>query len=325
MTFKVFVTRQLPGSAMQWLADQSDIELDSWAQQGQPSVDELARRAAACDGLLCCLTDAINRELLDACPRLKVISSMSVGVDHVDVPALDERNIPLGYTPGVLVETTADLTWALLMAAARRIPEADRFVREGLWTYERRWEPDMLLGKDIAGATLGIVGLGEIGQAVVRRAKGFGMRVLAWTRSGRSVEGVDSVAFDTLLAESDFLSVNVALNAETRNLIDAKALAKMKPGAVLVNTARGGIVDEGALAEALQSGQLMAAGIDVFESEPVAMDNPLLKLPNVVVAPHIGSASIATRHKMALLSAENLVAGLRGEPMPHCFNSRLSI
>ena len=204
--------------------------------------------------------------------------------------------------------------------AARRIPEADRFVRDGQWLPERPWYPSIFVGKDLAGSTLGIVGLGEIGQAVAHRARGFGLRLLGWSRSGRSVEGVESVSLEQVLEQSDFVSVHVALTADTRMLIDAVAIARMKPGAVLVNTARGGIVDEQALAQALESGALFAAGIDVFEREPVTTDNPLLQLPNVVVAPHIGSASQHTREQMAALAADNLIAALRGERMPHCVN-----
>jgi len=243
-----------------------------------------------------------------------------VGVDHVDVAALTARRIPLGNTPGVLVDTTADLNMALMLAAARRIPEADQFVRAGNWSPQQPWHPEMFAGKDLSGATLGIVGLGAIGQAVARRAAGFGMRILGWTRSGRAVEGVELVEFGQLLECSDFLSINVALAEDTRNLIDAAAIARMKPGAILVNTARGGIVDEQALADALVSGALYAAGVDVFEREPVNTDNPLLALPNVVLAPHIGSATQRTRELMAAMAADNMIAALRGDPMPNCVN-----
>ena len=245
---------------------------------------------------------------------------MSVGVDHVDVQALTERGIPLGHTPGVLVETTADTAFALLMAAARRLGEADRFVRQGNWTADTAWAPDFFTGKDVNGATLGIVGLGAIGQAVARRALGFGMRVVAWNRTPRAVPGVELLPLEELLALSDFVSVHVALSADTRQLLDGDKIALLKPGAVLVNTARGGIVDEAALAVALGEGRLFAAGIDVFEQEPVAADNPLLGLPNVVLAPHIGSATQRTRALMADMAAANALAALRGEPMPCCVN-----
>jgi glyoxylate reductase len=197
---------------------------------------------------VCTLINRVDRQLLDAAPNLQFVSSMSVGVDHIDLPLLTERGIPVGHTPGVLVDTTADTAFALLLAAARRVAEADRFVRAGLWRPENPWSPDFFVGKDVSGATLGIIGLGEIGQAVARRAEGFGMRILAWNRSPREVPGVQMVSLEELLLRSDFVSVNVALTAETRNLLDAEHIGMMKPGSVLVNTARGGIVDEAALA-----------------------------------------------------------------------------
>jgi glyoxylate reductase len=280
----------------------------------------LRARVREADGLLCLLTDRIDADLISACPKLRAVASCSVGLDHVDVAALSARKIPLGYTPSVLVETTADLAFALLLAAARRIVEADRFVREGQWTEARRWEPDMLVGRDLSGATLGIVGLGEIGKAVARRAQGFGMRIISFTRSGRTLPFVQAVSLEALLEQSDFVSIHVALTPDTRNLLDERAIRRMKPGAVLVNTARGGIVDELALARALSEGRLGAAGLDVFEREPLSLDHPLLRLSNVVVAPHIGSASIATRSKMASLSVDNLIAALSGQRMPHCAN-----
>ena len=288
-----------------------------WRGDGPPPRETLVRGVADAQGLLCLLTDRIDSALIAAAPRLRVISSVSVGVDHVDLEAARERGIPVGNTPGVLVETTADLAFGLLLAAARRIPEADREVREGRWLPSRPWAPDMLLGRDVHGATLGLVGLGAIGQAVARRARGFGMRVLGWTRSGRRVEGVEPASLDELLRAADFVSLHVALNDETRGLLDARRLEAMKPGAVLVNTARGGIVDETALAAALGSGRLAAAALDVFEREPLPPGSPLLGAPNLVVAPHIGSASIATRRRMAELAVANLVAGLDGAPLPH--------
>ena len=315
---RVFVTHELPGEGLKELATACDLTV--WPGPGLLSPEELERRVSACQGLLCLLTDRIDGALLQAAEHLEFVSSMSVGVDHVDVPALSARDIPLGHTPGVLVETTADTAFALLLAAARRIPEADQFVRAGRWQQENRWAPEFFTGKDVAGATLGIIGLGEIGQAVARRAQGFGMRVVAWNRSPKNIAGIENLPLDDLLRCSDFVSVNVALTDETRGLLGSERIALMKAGAVLVNTARGGIVDEPALAEALGSGQLYAAGIDVFEQEPVAGDNPLLDLPNVVVAPHIGSATAATRRRMANMAVANALAALAGRPMPHCFN-----
>lgn len=308
----------LVGDALAGLAEVAEIDL--WAGEGPPSPEVLRERTAACEGLLCSLTDRVDAALVAAAPRLRAVSSVSVGVDHVDLAALRARKIALGHTPGVLVETTADLAFALLLATARRVVEADRFVRAGGWTPARRWELDLMIGRDVHGATLGIVGLGATGQAVARRALGFGMRVLGWSRSGREVPGVTGVELPALLAASDYVSVHVALTPETRGLLDAAALARMKPGAILINTARGGIVDEDALAAALRAGRLAGAGLDVFAEEPVPQDSPLLALPNVVALPHIGSASLATRARMCALAVDNMVAALQGRRMPHCVN-----
>lgn len=315
---KVFATSQLPGGALQRLGQHCDLSI--WDEVRPVPGDVLSEKLADCQGLLCLLTNRIDAGLLAQSPELKFVSSMSVGVDHVDVAALSARGIPLGYTPGVLVDTTADLTMALLLAAARRIPEADSFVREGRWNPAEPWHPDMFAGKDLAGATLGILGLGAIGQAVAQRAAAFGMRVVGWNRTEKSLPGIESLSFEEVLAQADFLSVHVALTNDTRMLVDQSAIEAMKPGSVLVNTARGGIVDEQALADALRSRHLFSAGIDVFAKEPVGMDNPLLSLPNVVVAPHIGSATRHTRQRMADLAVDNLVDALQGERMRHCFN-----
>jgi len=315
---RIFATRSLAGAPLAGLAHRCD--LDVWPARTAPTPEQLASRSRDADGLLCLLTDRIDAALLERCPRLRAVSSVSVGVDHVDLDAATARGIPVGHTPGVLTETTADLAFALLLAAARRVAEGDRFVRAGEWTPDHVWEPDLLLGRDVHGATLGLVGLGAIGQAMARRAQGFGMRVLAWSRTRRDMPGVAFASLDSLLPAADFVSVHVALNADTRGLLGESALARMKPGAVLVNTARGGIVDEDALADALRSGQLGAAGLDVFAREPLDPASPLLRLPNVVLTPHIGSASEATRARMVELAVENLLAALAGNPMPHCAN-----
>ena len=315
---RVFVTRELPGEGLRRLTRQT--RCDIWSHPAPPTPEQIAARARDCEGLLCLLTDRIDAALLAGCPKLKVVSSCSVGLDHIDLEEARRRNIVIGYTPGVLVETTADLAFSLLLAAARRVVEADRFVRAGSWTPERRWEPGMLLGRDVHGATLGIVGLGAIGRAMARRARGFGMRVLGWTRSGRQVEGVQSVGLDALLAESDFVSVHLASTPETHHLLGAGAISRMKRGAILVNTARGGIVDEVALEQALASGALAAAGLDVFAEEPLDPCSPLLGCENVVLTPHIGSASVATRSRMAEIAVENLLAGLEGRPLPQAAN-----
>ncbi|HEY6132277.1 MAG TPA: NAD(P)-dependent oxidoreductase, partial [Halioglobus sp.] len=261
MLKKVILTQPLPGEHLSKLAGHCDLEV----LPGVQSLAGVARdQLAACRGLICLLTDPVDRPLLDAMPALEFVSSVSVGVDHIDVQALTERHIPVGHTPGVLVDTTADTAFALLLAAARRVAEGDRYIRAGHWRPENRWSPEFFLGKDVSGATLGILGLGAIGQAVARRAQGFGMRVISWTPSGREVPGVDNVSLEELLLRSDFVSVHLALTSATRNLLDAERIATMKPGAVLVNTARGGIVNELALANALDSGHLYAAGLDVF-------------------------------------------------------------
>lgn len=291
-----------------------------WPHERAPDQSALREAVGDADALLCVLTDRVDRALLDACPRLRVVSSVSVGLDHVEVALATERGVAVGYTPGVLAETTADLAFALMLAIARRVVEADRSLRAGEWSTARHWDPVGWLGSDLHGATLGVVGLGAIGRAVAQRATGFGMRVLGWSRSGRQVAGVETTGLDELLERVDFLSVHVALAAETRNLIDARAFASMRPGAFLVNTARGGIVDEDALVAALKSGQLAGAALDVFAQEPLPRDSALLAAPNLVLTPHIGSASTATRVRMADLAVDNLLAALAGEPMPSCAN-----
>ncbi|GAB5413814.1 MAG: D-glycerate dehydrogenase [Congregibacter sp.] len=315
---KVLVTHQLPGERVHELPDH--CEMNVWMGPGLLSAEGLREELAGSAGVLCLLTDRIDASLIDANPSLRFIASMSVGVDHVDVAAATARGIPVGNTPGVLVETTADASFALLLATARRLVEADRFVRGGHWRTENAWSPEFFTGKDVSGATLGIVGLGEVGQAVARRAAGFGMQVVAWNRTPKNVSGIEMLELDELMAVSDFVSINVALENETRHLIDARRIGLMKPDAVLVNTARGGIVDETALADALRHDRLAAAGLDVFEKEPVPADHPMLALPNVVATPHIGSATVATRIKMADIAAGNMLAALRGERMPHCAN-----
>lgn len=315
------MTHRLPGRGIQELAAHCDLNV--WMGPGLLPAAQLRDELAGCHGVVCLLTDRIDQDLLDAAPDLRFVSSMSVGVDHIDVPAMSARGIAVGHTPGVLVDTTADTAFALLLAAARRVAEADRFVRDGNWTAANAWSPEFFTGKDVSGATLGIVGLGAIGQAVARRATGFGMEVLAWSRTPRRVTGIEMVGLEELLLRSDFVSVHVALAPQTRNLLDVDRIGLMKPGAVLVNTARGGIVDENALAAALLNGNLSAAGIDVFASEPVSPDNPLLALPNVVATPHIGSATTLTRARMADMAAANAIAALKGQPMPCCVNPQV--
>jgi glyoxylate reductase len=312
---RVFATRHLPGDALARLAAAAELEV--WPGPGAPPREALLAEAARAEGLLCLLTDRVDAALLAAAPRLRAVSSVSVGLDHVDLAAATARGIPVGFTPGVLTDTTAELTIALLLAVARRVVEADRFVREGRW---REWTPDLLLGRDLAGATLGVIGLGAIGRAVAVRARALGMTVLGWSRNPTEVAGVEAVPLDALLAHSAFVTLHVALAPETRGLIGARELALLPRGAVLVNTARGGIVDEDALAAALASGQLAGAALDVFAREPLPPTSPLLSSPNLVLAPHIGSATLRTRARMAELAVANLIAALAGERMPHCAN-----
>jgi glyoxylate reductase len=317
---RVYVTRPIAEEALAMLRAQADVSL--WPEPEVPVPRRvLLEQVAEVEGLLCLLTDAVDQQVIARAGRLRVISNCAVGYDNIDVAAATGRGIMVCNTPGVLTETTADLAWALLMAAARRISEAERYLRAGRW---RSWSPQLLLGQDVHGATLGLIGLGRIGQAVARRAQGFGMQVLYYDterkpEAERAV-GARFVDLEALLRESDFVSVHTPLTGGTRHLIGAKELALMRPTAVLVNTARGPIVDQRALAEALKQGRIFAAGLDVFESEPLPMDDPLLGLDNVVLLPHVGSASVATRTRMATMAAENLIAGLRGQRPPHLVN-----
>lgn len=319
MKSKVFVTRHLPTS----LAELEAIaEVTVWPHRQPPAPDVLLAETQDCDGLLCLLTDAINADFLAAVPSLKVISQMAVGYDNIDVATATERRIPVGHTPGVLTEATADLTWALLMAAARQVVAGDRFTRSGQWT---TWEPDLLLGPDVAGATLGLVGLGRIGQAVARRARGFNMRLFytAPRQADAEVEqalGVIYTDLDQLLRESDFVSLHCPLTSLTRHLLGSLEFEQMKSSSILINTARGVIVDPEALHQALVAGQIAGAALDVTDPEPIPTTDPLLSLPNVIVTPHIGSASRATRQKMADMAIANLIAGLQQRPLPHCVN-----
>jgi len=288
---------------------------------GAWSVQEFRRRAADKDGLLISGADRIDGPLLDAAPRLRVVCNVAVGYNNIDLDACTARGVLATNTPGVLDETTADLTWALLMAAARRLPAAERFLRAGQW---QGWKGDAFLGMDVHHATLGIIGLGRIGQAVARRARGFSMKVLYHNRHRlpRPVEqelGATHVTFARLLRESDFISLNLPYSRAAHHLIGAKEIARMKPGAVLVNAARGGLVDDAALIAALRSRRIAAAGLDVFENEP-ELNPGFLELDNVVLAPHIGSATRATRLAMFQLAQKNLVAALAGKRPPSLLN-----
>ncbi len=318
----VFVTRDLPGDGLRRLRDEANVDL--WARDMPPPREALLSGVREADGLLCLLTDTIDADLLDHAQRLKIVSTMAIGYDHIDVDAATKRNILVTNTPGVLTETTADLAFALLLAAARRLPESERAIRDGRWT---TWSPAFLLGRDIHGATLGIVGLGEIGQAVARRARGFGMRVVYTSRTPKpEVErelGCSPVTFDELLAQSDFVTVHVPLTPQTRHMFDAQAFDRMKETAIFVNTSRGAVVVEVDLQRALESKSIAAAAIDVAETEPVAATHPMLSLPNLLVTPHIGSASVATRARMADMAVDNLLAALDGRQPPNCVNPQV--
>jgi lactate dehydrogenase-like 2-hydroxyacid dehydrogenase len=302
---RVFVTRQLPGDSLERLTAEHDVEV--WPERLPPPRAELLARAPELEGLLSLLTDPVDAELIEAAPNLRAISNYAVGVDNVDVEAASARGIPVGNTPGVLTESTADLALALMLGIARRLGEGEAFVRAGEWV---TWEPGLMLGRDLHGATVGIVGYGRIGQAVGRRLEGFGCELLINSRSG-------GVPLEELLERSDFVTLHCPLTPDTRHLLDESALRRMRPTAYLVNTARGPIVDSDALARALNAGELAGAALDVTDPEPLPGDHPLLEAPNLLVVPHVGSATVATRQRMADMAVDNLLAGLAGEPMPN--------
>ncbi|HYM52716.1 MAG TPA: D-glycerate dehydrogenase [Candidatus Dormibacteraeota bacterium] len=323
---RVFVARRIPDEGLDPI--HAATAMDLWDDDLPPARDELLRRVRGVDGIVTLLTDRVDAELLDAAgPQLKVVSNMAVGFDNLDVPELTRRGIPAGNTPGVLTETTADLAFALLMAAARRLDESSRYVRADRW---QTWGPMLMLGEDVHGATLGIVGFGRIGREMARRGSGFGMRIVyhdvhpATPEDEAELGGARGVGMDELLAESDFVTIHVNLTDETRHLINAETLERMKPSAVLVNTSRGPVVDQTALYEALRDGKIFAAALDVTDPEPMRADDPLLTLDNCLVVPHIASASRVTRGQMAAMAAANLLAGLRGEPLPNSVNPEVN-
>jgi glyoxylate reductase len=314
---RCFVTRSLPGPALDRLRTEHEVEV--WPERLPPSYEELSARAAGVEGLLALLTDRIDAALIEHCPHLRVVSNYAVGYDNVDMDAATARGIAVGNTPDVLTEATADLTWALLLAAARKLPEAIDSVRDRDWL---TWEPARYLGAAVQGAVLGIVGFGRIGQAVARRASGFDMTVL-YTGGGGGGDSVVStssaseVSLEALLEGSDFVTLHCPLTPSTHHLIDAAALGRMRSNAILINTARGPIVDPVALRAALEAGEIAGAALDVTEPEPPPADDPLLGAPNLIVVPHIGSATRLAREQMAELAVSNLLAGLAGQPLPH--------
>jgi glyoxylate reductase len=313
---RVYITRRLPEAAVEILRRDCDVEMWPEEQVAVPR-DVLLRAAAVVDGLLTMLVDRVDQELLDAAPRLRAVANMAVGYDNVDLPALTRRSVLFTNTPGVLTETTADLAWALILAAGRRIVEGQKLIEGGGWG---PWYPMQMVGQDIFGATLGVVGAGRIGAAVLQRGRGFGMRLRYNNRRPspelEAATGAEYRTLDTILTESDVLVVTVPLTPETRGMFGAEQFACMKSTSVFINVARGPIVREADLEAALRAGRPWAAGLDVFAHEPIGPDHPLLKLPNVVAVPHIGSASVSTRTRMATLAAENLAAALTGRPVP---------
>jgi glyoxylate reductase len=314
---RVFVSRRIADEGLNRILEATDATV--WPDEMPPPRDELLRAIEGMDGVLALLTDRVDAEFLDrAGPQLKVVSNYAVGFDNIVVPEATARRVAIGNTPGALTETTADLAFALLMAAGRRVAEGDRYVRAGNW---KTWGPLLLLGTDVWGATIGIVGFGRIGQAMARRARGFNMRVRFFDvmdpPAGVAEEiGAERASLDEIFRESDFVSLHTNLTAETRHLVNEERLRSMKPTAVLVNTSRGPVVDQKALYRALSEGWILAAGLDVTDPEPMPVDEPLLTLENALVVPHIASASRATRAKMAVMAADNLIAGVRGERLP---------
>ncbi len=321
---KVVVTRVIPDAGLDLLrnaADAGEIELEIWPNELPPNHDELATLLAGATGALTLVTDRIDGEVLDAEPGLKVVSNFAVGYDNIDVDAATAHSVMVCNTPGVLTETTADMAWALLMATARRIVESSDYVRAGKW---KTWGPTLLLGRDIHHATLGIIGLGRIGKEVAKRARGFDMEILAFDEyqdeAFAAEMGVTFVSLDDLLARSDFVTLHCALTPDTHQMIGRDEFAKMKPTAVLINAARGPVVDTDALTDALRDGEIWAAGLDVTDPEPIQPDHPLVSMQNAVIAPHIASASFDTRNKMAVMAATNLLQAIRGERPTHLVN-----
>ncbi|MBI4258096.1 MAG: D-glycerate dehydrogenase [Thaumarchaeota archaeon] len=317
----VYVTRKLPSPGLEMLSQYCQLLVHQ--EEGPPRREELLRNVKGKDALLCLLTDKIDAELLDAAPTLRVVSSLSVGFEHVDVAEATKRGVYVGYTPAVLTEATADFAWALILAVARRVAEGDAYVRGGKWNMA--WGPMTMLGEDVHGKTLGILGMGRIGKAVAQRARGFNMRCLYYDvfRSPPDTEremGVEYTPIEKLLAESDFVTIHVPAAKETTGMINEEKLRLMKKTAFLINTARGAVVDEQALAKALRDGWIAGAGLDVFQKEPIPKDHPLLGFRNVVLTPHLASASKQARSAMAELAAKNLLAALKGERPPSWVN-----
>ena len=312
---KCVVTLDLPEDILVPLERHYDVM--AWAKADAMPEAHLQEWLADARGLLCALSTPITASVIAGAEQLKVISTISVGVDHIDLAAATTAGIPVGHTPGVLVDSTADLAVGLMIATTRRIAEADRWMRTGQWS--KGWQTDLLLGSDLSQATVGIVGLGPIGEATVKRLRGFGCGILGWNRTPKTIEGVEMVDLDDLFARCDIVSLHTALTPETFQIASRSRLASMRAGATLINTGRGALVDEAALVEELSGGRLKA-GLDVFEAEPLPADHPLLSLDNAVLLPHVGSATFSTRMAMVTRALENLQAGMSGEPLPFCAN-----
>ncbi len=321
---RVFVTRQIFPEALDLIGQQAQLEV--WPHDAPPSAQELADKVSGAEGLVTNVMDRVDAELLDRAPKLRVISQVAVGLDNIDVDAASQRGILVGHTPGVLSKATADLGFAILMAAARRVSESERWVRSGEWKIA--FHPMYWLGADVHGATMGILGLGQTGLEMAKRALGFDMRVLYHSRTRRpeleQLYGLEYARLDTLLNAADFVSVHLPLTPETRHFIGERELRAMKSTAILINLARGPVVDSKALYTALSENWIQAAALDVTDPEPISPDDPLLTLDNLVITPHIGSASVASRRGMCMMAARNLLAGLDGRPMEHCANPELN-
>jgi len=317
---RVYVTRQIFPDALDLIEKFAELEL--WPDDEPPSPEQLMEAMSNVDGAIINVMDRIDAPLLDAAPKLRVLSQVAAGLDNIDIPEATKRDIMVGYTPGVLAKSTADLAFALLLAVARRVVESDKWVREGNWKISHH--PMFWLGSEVNGSTLGILGLGGIGREMAKRGLGFDMKVLYHSRTRkRDLEkayGLKYASFKRVLAESDFLSIHVPLTPQTNHFIGEKQLKMMKPSSILVNLSRGPVVDTNALHQALTKGTIAGAGLDVFDPEPVPTDHPILGLDNVVVLPHIGSASNRSRRDMHLLAARNLVAGLNGDRLEECAN-----
>ena len=320
---RVFVSRMMHQDALALIGEATDMEV--WPKDPPPSAGDLRTKLVDAEGVLINIMDRIDTALLDAAPRLRVVSQLAAGLDNVDVPECTRRGILLGSTPGILSKAVADHAFALLLSAARRVVESDRWVRGNNW--ELAFHPNYWLGNEVQGSTLGIVGLGQIGLEVARRAQGFDMRILYHSRNRRpeaeAQYGLTYAAMDELLSESDYVSLHVPLTPETRHLIDADALRRMKSTAILVNISRGPVVDTDALCTALREGWIGGAGLDVVDPEPIPDDHPLLFMDNVTITPHIGSASVLSRRAMSIMAARNLVNGLNGQRLVHCANPEL--